>query len=79
MLGFWFKELGPWEMWLCFEFQKSDLKDQWKFVTESKSICPMHSEAKQTEMRGLLQGHVRRQGAHALETQTPPRFSAKPC
>ena len=37
-------------------------------VTELKSVCPMHSEAKQTEMsefgaeKGLLQGQARRTG-----------------
>ena len=41
-------------------------------------MCPMHSEAKQTEIlefgaeKGLLQGHVKRQMSHALKSPELP-------
>ena len=42
------------------------------FVTEQKFICPMHSEAKQTERfgaeKGLLQGQARRMGGLCSKT-----------
>lgn len=51
------------------------------FVTVRRSICPAHSEAKQTEMsefwakKGLLQEHIRRTGGLCSKTpKLPERF-----
>ena len=68
---------------MCQQKIKEGRKEDDPTVVKTKSVCLMHSEAKQTKMsesgaeKGLLQGQARRTGGLYSKTQTPQSPSTR--